>query len=114
MMKLVFAFRNFVSKKELPQNRHVNQQGMQSAAGMTKEKKLFIIARSVTLLCVCVKGCIETYHTRKNYKANVQFTHIEQKNTDVTSDQNAGNLPLVSANLNTLKHCSCIVVWTGV
>ena len=53
---------------------------MQSAARMTKEEKLFIIARSVTLLCVCFKGHNETYHTKKNYKANVHFTHIEQKN----------------------------------
>jgi len=50
---------------------------MQSAAGMTKEERLFITARSDMLLCV--KRCIETYHTRKNYEANVHFIHTEQK-----------------------------------
>jgi len=47
------CFLQFCAQKQLLQKRHIHQQGMQSAAGMSKEEKLFIIARSITLLCVC-------------------------------------------------------------
>ena len=61
---------------------------------MTKEETLYHCQERDA--AVCVKGRTETYHKRKNYGGNVHFIHTQQKNTDVTSDQNAGNLLFVS------------------
>jgi len=93
-MKLVFAFCNSVPKNSYcRKDTYTNK--VCSLLQACQKKRNCLSLPGALHCCVCVKGHIETYHTRKNYKANVHFTHIEQKNTDVTSDQNAGNLPLV-------------------
>jgi hypothetical protein len=57
---------------------------MQSTADMTKEEKAFYHYQE-QYVAVRDKRRIETYHTKKNYEANVHFIYIEQK-TRVTSD----------------------------
>jgi hypothetical protein len=57
---------------------------MQSTAGMTKEEKVVYHCQE-RYAAVCDKRRIETYHTKKNYEANIHFIHIEQK-THVTSN----------------------------
>ena len=51
---------------------------MQSTAGMTKEEKAVYPCQE-RYAAVCYKRHIETYHTKKNYEANVHFICIEQK-----------------------------------
>lgn len=55
---------------------------MQSTADMTKEEKAVYHCQE-RYAAVCDKRHIETYHTKKNYEANVHFIRTEQK-TDVT------------------------------
>jgi hypothetical protein len=76
MMKLIFPFGNVVSKnsycrKTCKPTRYV-------VCCRHDKRRDSVYNHQERYAAACVKGHTETYHTRKNYGANVHFIHIEQ------------------------------------